>query len=91
MRIQKYKTGRASTVGFNLHQIKRRALFLGHPVFIFNDIFCKKKTAFRPLMLGILSKSDAKFNISCQNYAIHKGVSYDADIENKYCTIFFFI
>ena len=42
-------------------------------------------------MSGVLSKSDAKFNISCQNYAIHEGVSYDADIENKYCTTFFFI
>ena len=40
-------------------------------------------------MLGILSKSDAKFNISCQNYAIHEGVSYDADIKNKDCTTFF--
>ena len=40
-------------------------------------------------MLGILSKSDAKFNISCQNYAIHEGVSYDEDIENKDCTTFF--
>ena len=39
-------------------------------------------------MLGILSKSDAKFNISCQNYAIHEGVSYDEDIENKDCTTF---
>ena len=39
-------------------------------------------------MSGILSKSDAKFNISCQKYAIHKGVSYDADIENKDHTAF---
>ena len=53
--------------------------------------FCKKEFAFGPLMLGILSKSDAKFNISCQNYAIHEGVSYDEDIENKDCTTFFFI
>ena len=53
--------------------------------------FFWEKIAFRPLTLGILSKSDAKFNISCQNYAIHKGVSYDADIENKDCTTFLYL
>ena len=42
-------------------------------------------------MLGILSKSDAKFNVSCQNYAMHEGLSYDADTENKDSTTLFFI